>query len=66
MWWYTCVGRSSGREVYSFELAVDWPELNQIQNELLKERQYHLNWGSASWLEGVRRGQQAARSGQAR
>ncbi|XP_075289556.1 hydrocephalus-inducing protein homolog [Opisthocomus hoazin] len=37
----------------------------QIRNELLKERQYHLNWGSASWLEGVRRGQQAARSGQA-
>jgi len=65
VWWYNSVGRSSSREVDSLELAVDWPELNQIRNELLKERQYYLNWGYASWLEDVRRGEQATRSGQA-
>lgn len=49
-WWYISVGRSSGREVYFVESAVDWPEVNQIRNEVLKETKYHLNWGNTSWL----------------
>lgn len=65
MWWCVSVGRSSSREVCSVESAVNWPELNQIEKELVKETECHVNREDASWLEDRRRREQVTRSGQA-